>query len=536
MFLFNNLSINQVIFCCKLPLKYVLQVVRVPKNQDFVLNFKVGKMKKSFKIIIVFILVIIAPVFLQAQDVEAKVKVLPAKVQIEGKFATESQFSANKNWSFPDSYADAENLGARISNLNLLDAEGKTVSVKKFTDGEYVADRAAKSFNYEVKTEIPEKITSTAHISWLNDNYGLLMLGDLFPQWQTSELQKISAKITFELPFGWKVIGNENKSGEYSFSINDLDNAVFLVGKGWREKRAWIGKNELNFAILGEWNFSDDEANQIASEILHEHQRTFGEPSTPKSQIFLLPFPKGDYVLNWRAETRGATVTVISGVMPFKQQSLQRLHEQLRHELFHFWLPNNLVLTGNYDWFYEGFTIYQALRTGIELNYIRFDDYLYTVGETNNVANAFERNELTLLEISNNRWRGSTSLLYNKGFMVAFLCDLAIIKASKGKRNIGEVFRTVWKKYKVGKQSEDGNTAILNILKTYPELQDILTKYVEGKSSIQIQNEVEPFGLEVKTKGFGIELKVAEKSSGKQQDLLDKLGYNQWRKLLPQTK
>ena len=206
MFLFNNLSINQVIFCCKLPLKYVLQVVRVPKNQDFVLNFKVGKMKKSFKIIIVFILVIIAPVFLQAQDVEAKVKVLPAKVQIEGKFATESQFSANKNWSFPDSYADAENLGARISNLNLLDAEGKTVSVKKFTDGEYVADRAAKSFNYEVKTEIPEKITSTAHISWLNDNYGLLMLGDLFPQWQTSELQKISAKITFELPFGWKVI------------------------------------------------------------------------------------------------------------------------------------------------------------------------------------------------------------------------------------------------------------------------------------------------------------------------------------------
>jgi predicted metalloprotease with PDZ domain len=493
-------------------------------------------MKTSFNIILIFIIAAAVPVLSQDRNIEAKIKVLPAKVQIEGKFPGVNLFSGNKNWSFPDSYADAENLGARISNFNLSDEQGKIVGVKKFTDGEYVADRAAKSFNYEVKTEIPEKITSTAHISWLGENYGLLMLGDLFPQFQTSELQKISAKITFELPFGWKVIGNENKSGEYTFSIDDLDNAVFLVGKGWREKRAWIGKNELNFAIVGEWDFSDDEANQIASRILQEHQRTFGEPSTTKSQIFLLPFPKGDYVLNWRAETRGATVTIISGKMPFKQQGLQRLHEQLRHELFHFWLPNNLVLTGNYDWFYEGFTIYQALRTGIELNYIRFEDYLYTVGETNSVANAFERNELTLLEVSNNRWRGSTSLLYNKGFMVAFLCDLAIIKASKGKRNISEVFRTVWKKHKVGKQNEDGNTAILNILKTYPELQEISAKYIEGKATVQIQNEIEPFGLEVKPKGFGIEIKVAEKLSGKQQDLLDKLGYNQWRKLLPKTK
>jgi predicted metalloprotease with PDZ domain len=500
------------------------------------LNFKFRKMKKSFKIILVFIIATVIPVFSQDRDIEAKIKVLPAKVQIDGKFPSINSFSDNKNWSFADSYADAENLGARISNFNLSDEQGKIIGVKKFTDGEYVAERTAKLFSYEVKTEIPEKITSTAHISWLGDNYGLLMLGDLFPQFQTSELQKISAKITFELPFGWKVIGNENKSGEYTFLIDDLDNAVFLVGKGWREKRAWIGKNELNFAILGEWNFSDDEANQIAGQILYEHLRTFGEPSTRKSQIFLLPFPKGDYVLNWRAETRGATVTVISGVMPFKQQSLQRLHEQLRHELFHFWLPNNLVLTGNYDWFYEGFTIYQALRTGIELNYIRFDDYLYTVGETNNVANAFERNELTLLEVSNNRWRGSTSLLYNKGFMVAFLCDLAIIKASKGKRNISQIFNTVWKKYKVGKQNEDGNAAILNILKTYPELQEITAKYVEGKSSIQILNEIEPFGLEVKNKGFGIEIKVAEKLSEKQKDLLDKLGYNQWRKLLPKTK
>ncbi len=486
-----------------------------------------------FNLIFVFLLL---PKWAQAEDIEAKIKVLSAKVQIDGKFSANTAFSANKTWSFVDNYADASNLGARVSNLSIADEQAKPVSVKRFNTSEFVAANASKSFFYDVKTDIPDKITSTAHVSWVAENYGLLMLGDLFPQLQTSESQQISGKITFELPHGWRVIGNETKLGENTFTIKDLSKAVFLIGKGWREKRLWIGKNELNFAIAGEWNFTDDEAIQIAGDILQDHQRTFGERATSKSQVFLLPFPKGNYVENWRAETRGSTVTIMSGVMPFKQQSLQRLHEQLRHELFHFWLPNNLVLTGNYDWFYEGFTIYHALRTGIQLNYIRFDDYLYTVGKTYDVANAFDRNELTLIDASNNRWQGSTSLLYNKGFMVAFLCDLAMIKASKGKRNISEIFRAIWKKYKIGEKPEDGNVAILNILRKYPELQDILTKYVEGKSSIQLQNELESFGLQMTGSQFGIELKVAEKLSGKQQDLLDKLGYNQWRKLLQQPK
>jgi predicted metalloprotease with PDZ domain len=492
-------------------------------------------MKKYLIIRLTFVFLLF-PIFLQAQDVEAKIKVLPSKIQIDGKFSVNAAFSANKNWSFVDNYADAGNLGARVSNLIITDEQNKPVGIKRFNESEFVAANASKSFFYEVKTDIPDKITSTAHVSWLSENYGLLMLGDLLPQLQTSESQQISGKITFELPNGWRVIGNDAKLNENTFTVKDLSKAVFLVGKGWRERRLWIGKNELNFAIAGEWNFTDDEAIRIAGDILQEHQRIFGERATSKSQVFLLPFPKGNYVENWRAETRGSTVTIMSGVMPFKQQSLQRLHEQLRHELFHFWLPNNLVLTGNYDWFYEGFTIYHALRTGIQLNYIRFDDYLYTVGKTYDVANAFDRNELTLIEASNNRWRGSTSLLYNKGFMVAFLCDLAMIKASKGKRNVSEIFRAIWKKYKTGENPEDGNTAILNILKKYPELQDILTKYVEGKSSIQLPNELEAFGLQINAAQFGIELKVAEKLSGKQQDLLDKLGYNQWRKLLQPSK
>jgi predicted metalloprotease with PDZ domain len=509
---------------------------RIPTLYSFVLNFTFRIMLKSLLLTYIFLFIFVFSLNAQNPDIEAKIIVKDSRISVEGSINGTSINSASNNWSFIDSYADADNLGSRIRNFRLFDDQGKVVNLKAFSGNEYLAERKAVSFKYEINLEVPEKHTSAAHISWLADSHGLLMFADLFPQLQKLNSEKLSAKVTFELPVGWRIIGNETKLSENVFSVNDLDEAVFLVGKGWREKRAWIGKNELNFAILGDWSFSDDEANEIASRILQEHQRTFGQPATKKSQIFLLPFPKGDYKLNWRAETRGATVTIISGVLPTKQLNLQRLHEQLRHELFHFWLPNNLALTGNYDWFYEGFTIYYALRTGIELNYIRFEDFLYTISETNNIANAFERNNLNLIDISNNRWQGSTSLLYNKGFMVAFLCDLAIIKSTRGKRNISEIFRTIWKKHKIGNRTEDGNKVILNLLKTYPELNDILSKYVEGKSTIQIQNEIEAFGLEAKTKGFGIELKVLEKLSGKQQDLLDKLGYNNWRKLLQKSK
>jgi predicted metalloprotease with PDZ domain len=140
-------------------------------------------------------------------------------------------------------------------------------------------------------------------------------------------------------------------------------------------------------AVSGEWQFSDAEAIKIADEIFKEYRELLGDAPVEKTQIFLMRFPKEIKFGRWAAETRGANLIVFSGDMPFKTQSLQRLHEQLRHELFHLWMPNNLALTGNYDWFYEGFTVYQALRTGISMNQIRFEDFLDTLAQAYNLDN-----------------------------------------------------------------------------------------------------------------------------------------------------
>jgi predicted metalloprotease with PDZ domain len=195
-------------------------------------------------------------------------------------------------------------------------------------------------------------------------------------------------------------------------------------------------------------------------------------------------FPKEIKFGRWAAETRGANLIVFSGDMPFKTQSLQRLHEQLRHELFHLWMPNNLALTGNYDWFYEGFTVYQALRTGISMNQIRFEDFLDTLAQAYNLDNLPSERK-SLVESSRTRWNGENNQIYARGMLTAFLCDIALLNESKGKRSISTIFREIYQKHRFPNQPEDGNAAILKILKNYSELDPVIEKYIAGTQKIK---------------------------------------------------
>jgi predicted metalloprotease with PDZ domain len=361
------------------------------------------------------------------------------------------------------------------------------------------------------------------------------MLGDLLPQF-TEYKQSISAKLKFEVPPEWKIISSEKISSEKIssdniFLVKNIEKAIFAVGKKWR------GQETLNsnLTISGEWQFTDAEAAKMAGEIFDEYRKLFGEIPAEKVQIFLHRFPKETKFGRWEAETRGANLTILSSDVPFKTLSLQRLHEQLRHELFHLWIPNNLALTGNYDWFYEGFTVYQALRTGIATNQIRFEDVLDTLTQAYNLDN-FQSQKVSLIESSKNRWSGASGQVYARGMLVAFLCDLAILKQSRGKRSINDIFREIYQKHRVPNESADGNAAILKILNNYSELNLIIESYVKGSENINWKTDLESVGIETKEENSFIKLNVKTKLSGKQKDLLDKLGYNNWRKISEKLK
>lgn len=489
------------------------------------------KILKTLLFLAVICFILVTSLF--AQDISVTVKVISSnQLEIVGKFKEESV--SLTNWSFLQEYADASNLAERIQNIELSDDKAEKINFKKFNSGEYVAERKPTFFKYQVNLIPSKKMTDSAHTSWLNENGGILMLADLLPEFNSENIL-----VDFELPKDFKIAHPYpllEKIEPTGFRIED---GVFLVGRNWREREIkFTDKDKTSIVRLAivenYWQFSDDEAAEMTKSIVEEYRKIFGQLPNPLSQIILSPFPQENSNPDrWRAETRGSTVTIISGSLPYKSQAIQRLHEQLRHEIFHLWLPNSLALSGNYDWFYEGFTIYHALRSGVELNQIRFEDFLNTLGKAYDLS---EGQTDSLIQASNKRWSGGGNFVYAKGLVVAFLCDAMILQATKGKKNLKEVFSQIYQKHKIPNQLQDGNSAIISILRSFPEIQPIVQNYIEGKSKISWENSLALFGIEQEKSNFGVQLRVSEKLNGRQKDLLDKLGYNQWRKILQKTK
>ena len=231
----------------------------------------------------------------------------------------------------------------------------------------------------------------------------------------------------------------------------------------------------------------------MADRIYLNYGRTLGGFPAGKPQILIIP-AEGKQG-RWEAETRGNTVLIVSGDMPFEKLSRQRLHEQLRHELFHLWMPNDLALAGNYDWFYEGFTVYQSLRTGVELNRIAFTDFLETLSEAFNRAN-FQDRPISLVDASATRRSGANREVYARGMIVAFLCDGALLQNSRGKRSVADVLRRVYATHRLPNPSKDGNLSILDILRSYNELDPIIQNFITGSEKINWTPYLEKLGLE----------------------------------------
>jgi hypothetical protein len=474
-----------------------------------------------------------------AQKIEATIKIeslSPPVARVEGKLLKES---TNKNWTFLRSIAGVENLGERISDLTLKDKNGKTVSYKKLIAGEYLAEESATQFSYKVDLSPPKKPSGMAHVSWLAEEQGLFMLDDLLPQFG----KNTSGKINFGLPPDWQITGEGASPESKSINVADIEKAIFFVGRNFHKSFLIAGRLSerkfdnyaLNILTSGEWLFSDEEAIDAAGEVAQEYKKIFDIFPNPQVQIFLVKFPKEVKLGNWEAETRGSNVVILSSDMPFKNQSVQRLHEQFRHELFHLWIPNNMALTGNYDWFYEGFALYQSLKTGIELNRLRFEDFLDTLARAYDL-DGMQSQRVSLIEASKNRWSGGNAQIYARGMLVAFLSDVALLRESKGKRSISDVLRELYQKHQKPNKPEDGNAAVLKILEARAELRPNVERYVKGAEKIDWRSELESAGIEQKGENFPAKLVVKSKLSGRQKDLLDKLGYNNWRKLVPKSK
>ena len=449
------------------------------------------------------------------QDIDASITIRDSAspvAEVSGRFISPQ---TDRHFSILREFAGFAGLAERISDVRLENSDGKTVAFKQFVPGEYVADAEFTAWHYRIDLAPAKRPQASGHTSWLAEGIGSLFLRDLLPI-----LKKGSkGRVAIELPSGWT-----SSKGAGRFTADDVDATILLIGKDLRPLTVTSAGIELKIFIAGKWQFQDDQLAAFASEIMRSYNKRLGTLPVRRVEMLYVPFPQPSSLGAWEGDTRGNTVVIVSSDMPFQTQSVQRLHEQLRHELFHLWFPNSVSLTGNYDWFYEGFALYESLKLGVALNRLRFDDFLDTLGRAITIDSMLT-DRRSLIEASKTRAGVADTTVYARGMLAAFLTDLELLKSSGGKENVSTLLRSIFKKYNSATVETDANTAILAAL-ALPKV----TRFVNSGESIHWANELGPVGIEVSGQPGLTNLKVTTRRSSSQKKLLDKLGYNNWRR------
>lgn len=447
----------------------------------------------------------------------------PPRILIEGELSLPTQ-----TWSFTKSYGGLLALGERIDGLALKDKNNAQVEVRRLAPGEYRSEAPATRFSYEVKLDPPARSEDAAQVSWLSGDRGLLLPGDLLPSLAVQSSQSDQAVLmTFELPPQWAVASVEKRISDRQFNMAVSDSAVVFIGKDLHQRVDQIKGLELTLVTSGQWALSTAELADLAKSIVEIHANAIGSIPAERALLILSPFPRPESAQRWSAETRGRTVVLLSGQQPAKTAALVQLSLPLTHELFHLWVPNGLALDGDYDWFYEGFTIYQAMRASQRLNILTFQDCL------NAVARAFDtyslapaRDQLSLIEASQRRWTTSPALVYQKGMLVAFLYDLTLRSQTSGKRSMDDVYREIFRRHRTGLPRAQGNDAVIAALSQMPGMQDFAATYIRTPAAITLSMWLTRFGLRVETFGIRTRITVSDSLNREQRDLLRRLGYN----------
>ena len=462
-----------------------------------------------------------------AQKEEVTLEILPesnaVRVEISG--------GPQKVWSFRDAYAGAIGLGRRIRKFQPLDTPGARNSVRELAPGHFELGASASNVSYEVDLSPPSRAADAAFVSWLTKERGILRLSDLLPVRTVqpgSEARDVQLRIN--RPAGWAEYSDNEVTALRAYRYSDPDSAVIIVGKNLRRSVRNASGTLFKLLVEGVWAFSDEEAMDSLLKLITLHSELGALPCNQVTLV-LSTFPAGATSANtWAAETRGCNVVVLMGQTPSRVGALAQLGNALTHEVFHLWIPNGVALSGEYDWFYEGFTMYQAVRAAVRLGLVTWPEFLNAMARAYDGSMATNAQPLSLIDASKQRWTVGAPSVYSKAMVVAFLYDLNLRSQTGGKRSLDDVYRRVLREHprrsSIKQMEADGNGAATTALRSELSSPNFVERFITSPVSIDLKNELAPFGLRVE-KMVRTHISVSEDVSKRQRDLLKQLGYNE---------
>lgn len=482
-----------------------------------------SKLKASRFGFVVCLLILTTHANIYAQTLRASITVTslaPAKIRINAEAP-----SATNTLSFRNAYGGVLGLGERIEKLEARGPSGETIPVQKLAPGEFQAAQKFTRFSYDVDVAGPSLPAQMSHVSWLNRDQGLLMLADLLPQSTRDSVNFSSARIQLDVPPVWTIASNVKSEG-YQYVSEDSDKAVFLIGPLVHQKTRQLVSTNFSIITSGKWPISDDAAMKMAGRIIEQYSQVTGFELKRSSVLMLIPYPGEPGPEIWSAETRDNAVVLLLGRNARSKNVLDRLGIVLSHELFHLWVPSSLKLEGEYDWFFEGFTLYEALKMDLRLGLISFQDYLDTIARVyDSYLASVDHDRLSLLEAAERRWTTSSSLVYDKGMLVAFIYDLMLRNLSQCKASVDDVYKQLFRLAPTGQGS--ANETIIRLLSEHEGMESFANIYVQGVGSINLESVLSPNGFQVQRKAQtrATKLTVGGDLTKAQRNLLSCLGY-----------
>lgn len=401
-----------------------------------------------------------------AAQTQTRVKITvsaPNEILVEADLAVPS-----RSWSFRNSYAGALGIADRIDGFR---ANGALA--RKLAAGEFRFEQNAGKIDYIVRVRRPSP-AAVAHVTWLTADHGFLMFADLLPQ----AFEAFAVEIV--VPSGWTIRSSIAPEENGHYQIFEPDDAVFFVGRAIRK----TSRKELDSFVTGTWPFKDSLAINAAARVLQKYLQLtqFSLPSRPA--VMIAPLPVSTGVTKWRAQTRGSTVVLLMDPNAPIQNWKGQLEIIFAHEVLHLWVPNALELRGDYDWFFEGFTLYTALLTALELKAIDVREYLATLGRVYDSYLSYP-DELSLIAASERRWTTSSPVVYDKGMLVAFLFDLLLREESGGKTTLASRYRELFSQPTTDRA--EGNEVIIRLLGSTPAAADLVKKYIQGSAALELE-------------------------------------------------
>ena len=424
------------------------------------------------------------------------------KIQINGLEPTSS-------WSFLNTYAGAIGIGERIEGFQTF-SSSRSVDVRKVASGEFLSGLPANQVEYVVQTA--SHIGYLPFVSGVTEDQGILVLADLLPE----STIRSELSIEFELPQGWRVESSLDPGIDGNYRVPHPEKSVFLTGRDLRVQNKPIKGIPLRVVVAGQWSFPDKTVLKSASDVLAEYYSITGFKLREAPVIFIARLPLSNS--GWKAETRGSTVTLLINPRANVKNWVGQIGVIFTHEIFHLWVPNSLVFTGEYDWFFEGFTMYAALQVAQRLKLIDFQEYLNTLGRVYQSYMA-SADDQTLIQASANRWTTSNSLVYDKGMLVAFIYDLTIRSNTQGRSSLAALYPEL---FRSASEPADANEVIIRLMTSSPSTSSFGKAYIEGTDRIDLKRVLSSFGFQI---GSDAQISVLKDLTNEQKKLLQSLGY-----------